>query len=340
MTRRLLTLLLTALPLLAQTNALDDLFAQMHDRLRTGFTVQIARADGTLVYDRTFGDFGPDRPVALASATKWLSGAVLMSLVEDGTLSLDDRVDGFLPYFTGEHGEMRVRQLFSHTSGLPAESALEDGNCLSDRRTTLDRCAQEIAGVPLDAKPGTAFAYGGLSMQVAGRVAETASGQPWSELFIARLAQPLGLTRTLPTALPSANPGVGGSAISTARDYLRFLLMLLNDGTWEGQRILRPETVRELLRDQTNGAEITFSPYQRWDRLWEGISQTRYGIGNWQERADGQETRRASSTGAFGFTPWLDRDLGLVGVISIRDSNSRVIPYYLRMREILERTRP
>ncbi len=104
--------------------------------------------DGQTVYERYFGSFSDNRTVLIASSSKWLAGATLMALVDEGALSLDDPVSKYLQYFTGQKGTMTLRQMFSHTSGLPTDSALTDTGtdvpCLHDRATTLDGCARAM----------------------------------------------------------------------------------------------------------------------------------------------------------------------------------------------------
>jgi CubicO group peptidase (beta-lactamase class C family) len=103
---------------------------------------------------------------------------------------------------------MTIRQMFSHTSGLPGTH--EDW-VLSADDITLQQAAQFIATNNLIAAPGAVLCYGGLSMHLAGACAEIASGQSWSNLVEQRLKQPLGLTppptATRPTrASPAARP--------------------------------------------------------------------------------------------------------------------------------------
>jgi serine-type D-Ala-D-Ala carboxypeptidase/endopeptidase len=217
--------------------------------------------NGAAIYSKTFGSFNPNAAIPIASATKWYSGAVVMALVE-GRLALDDRVSKYLPEYTGEKAAITIRQLFSHTSGLP-----EDAPCIAARDMTLARCAAEIANIPLDAPPGTQFFYGGVSMQVGGRIAEIAGGDTWHHLFEQKIAQPLGFTCTAYDVFSApANPRIAAGATSCTSDYLRFLRMILQRGFFNGRRVLSPEAVYEMLADQTGGAAIAYSPYQQFAR--------------------------------------------------------------------------
>ena len=92
--------------------------------------------DDKVIYRKSFGSHTADKVVPVASASKWLSGALIMTLVDEGKLSLDDTVSKYLPEFGGEKSNITIRHLFSHTSGLPSET-----RCRNDKRTTLERCA-------------------------------------------------------------------------------------------------------------------------------------------------------------------------------------------------------
>jgi uncharacterized protein (TIGR03437 family) len=296
-----------------------------------GLTLTLEQ-NGSVIYSRTVGASGSNGRIPIASATKWYSGALIMALVDRGRLSLDDPVSKWLPEYGGAKAAITVRQLFSHTSGLP-----EDAPCLAARDMSLARCAAEIASVPLDAAPGTRFSYGGASMQVGGRIAELAGGAPWHVLFDETIARPLGFTCTAYDVFGAPeNPRIAGGATSCTSDYLRFLRMLLNRGAGDGRRVLSPGAVAQLLADQTAGVPIAFSPYQSFSRLDPALPAARYGIGVWRERSDPSgELEVASSQGAFGFTPFIDFKRNLTGVLAVTGLLANVMPAYVEIQRVL-----
>jgi CubicO group peptidase (beta-lactamase class C family) len=84
-----------------------------------GAAVWIAKGD-QVVYARCFGHYTPQSEVLIASAGKWLAAATIMSLVDAGTLSLDDPASKWLPEFKDDpKGAATIRQMLSHTSGYP-----------------------------------------------------------------------------------------------------------------------------------------------------------------------------------------------------------------------------
>jgi len=319
-------------------DSVDALIESQLDTLGGGASLTLVQK-GEVIFRHHYGTFDDGTVVPIASATKWISAAVIMSLVDAGKLSLDDRVVQYIPSFTGEKSSITIRQLFSHTSGLPSDSGPNSTGCLSDRFTTLAACAEEIAIGPLIAAPGTEFNYGGVSMQVGGRVAEIVDGKRWEEIFQQRIARPLGLTAM--TYGSTLNPLIGGGARSSLDDYVRFLQMIMNRGMANGGRILSAAAIEEMQKDQTAGATIAITPYEKYGYLDPTLPSTRYGLGEWRERTDGAgRVIEVSSQGLFGFSPWIDHDRGLVGVLMVQSLLVEVMPVYLEMKQIIHTAIP
>lgn len=275
----------------------------------------------SVLFERGFGAMTPTSTILIASASKWLSAAVLMTVVDQNALALDDSVGRFIPSAPADKRGITVRQLYAHTSGLPGLENVADivgDGCLADRATTLAACSAQILGLPLVSNPGTEFYYGGASMTVAAHMAERASLNSWPQLFELRLRAPLNFTAT--TFGASANPRVSGGAVSNAREYARFLQMLLNDGVWQGRRVLSTAAITAMESDQTHGARIAYSPHTAF-----GNGSWRYGIGLWRDRvAVGGGLQQGSSQGAFGFSPWIDRERGIAAVIAVQSTLANV----------------
>jgi CubicO group peptidase (beta-lactamase class C family) len=273
-----------------------------------------------LVYEQSFGVFSPTTQVAIASATKTLSAAVLMSLVDSGVLTLDDRVGQWLPEWnSGAKAAITLRMCFTHTSGMQASDPV-----VMDDTITLRQAAAQIATMPLQYVPGTHFDYGSLSMHVAGAVCEVAAGQSWANLFAQRIAGPLQLVATDYQGFgPTANPRIDGGARSTLRDYARFCAMLRDDGRWNGAQILSATSVDTMLTAQTVGLPILGTPHPY---------SAPYGIGIWIDRRDSQgRTEFATGAGAFGFAGWIDRAHDLSGTFAIAYLNQISYPYLERI---------
>jgi CubicO group peptidase (beta-lactamase class C family) len=160
-----------------------------------------------------------------------------------------------------------------------AVSAAMEPSMRAVRPRSLEEFANRVATLPLIAEPGAKWSYS-ISLDVLGRVIEVASGMPFDSFVSTRIFQPLGMTasywtvpadraRLLATNYaqvgdsrmpldpgatsawlqPPSFPYGGAGLVMSARDYDRFLHMLLNGGTLGGARILKPETVRIAMSD-------------------------------------------------------------------------------------------
>jgi CubicO group peptidase (beta-lactamase class C family) len=294
-----------------------------------GVTVMVGRKNQVLS-NVTVGDLGSSVQRPIASASKWLTAAVVLQLVGEGKLSLDKPISTWLPDSPPAAGAITLRQLLSQTSGLGPGGA----EMAQDHRITLVDSVKAITSNPPATAPGSTFVYGGPGFQVAGAVVEAVTGQPWATVFQARIAGPLGMTQTqwthfsrdLDAQFPIAetrNPVLQGGAIATAQDYMRFLAMLAAGGKYEGRQILSPEAVAFLLSDQTASAKRTPSGVAMLD-------QAHYALGNWCEAPDGAGgCGRNSSLGAWGVYPWIDRASGLYGMVFFYERNDafRLLPH-------------
>jgi CubicO group peptidase (beta-lactamase class C family) len=246
----------------------------------------------------------PMRPDALfwiASQSKPITAAALMMLVDEGKVRLDDAVEKYLPEFKDqwlaveqdkEHVLLKkpkhhitVRNVLSHTSGLPFKSAMQ--------QPTLDLlplrdAVRSYAMTPLQSEPGSKYQYSNAGINTAGRIIEVVSGRPYEEFLDKRLFGPLGmkdttfwpneeqLARLAKSYKPNAaktgleaititqlkyplndrhrQPMPAGGLFSTATDVGRFCQMMLNGGVFQGKRYLSADAVRQMTSKQTGDA--------------------------------------------------------------------------------------
>jgi CubicO group peptidase (beta-lactamase class C family) len=268
-----------------------------------GFDLLLMR-DGRVVFHRAYGQWHRDRVAATDSATKTVSGALIMALVEDPLvpMNLDTRLMDHIPEFDGDKAEITIRQCFAHMAGFGYSPTL------SNWRITLQDAALEIADDELEYPAGTTFRYGGTSMHAAGAVAEVAAGEPWNALFEKHLTMPLGLQDTRFVLSGPTNPRIAGGIESTASDMARFMEMLRLEGRHGDVRVLEPWSVDEMLTRQTPvDVPIASSPVDIAD----------YGVGIWLDRRDAHgDLEGALAAGARGFSAWIDLDDRMVGVFA------------------------
>lgn len=296
---------------------------------RTGCAVVLVR-DGKVVYRRAVAGFSLTEAYTIASASKWLSAAVVMKLVEEGKVSLEEKAGKYFPAASGPAADMTIRQMFSHTAGLPG--SLENHPCMV--RGEGPDCVMQLLNMKRVGDPGMAFAYGANSMNVAGRMVELAAGKPISDLFDDRIGRPLGMKSTELKYPSRQQPQVGAGFVSSAEDYAKFVAMILNRGKTGGKRVLSEKSIAEMERDQTGGVKIVFSPYTRLANVSPALPGTRYGLGVWLEEMDANGRGVViGSQGAWGFSPWVDREAGIAGVFATVSRYAEIMPQYMELKK-------
>ena len=230
----------------------------------------------------------------IASCSKWLSAALIMTFVDEGKLKLTDSVGKYLPVLT-KHGKgnITIADCLSHLTGID-EPALKER--LQDLQSinTMDEAVEQIANMPMDGEPGKTFHYSNAGLQIAGAIIEKISGKSFETLFAERIAGPCNMKNT-----DFGNGHIvipAGSGISTPQDYLNFLTMILNKGTYNGKRILSENSIAQMQIDRiTPAVKVTYKP--------EEAGNFGYGFGEWI-----MGNNVVSSPGLFGSFPWVDND--------------------------------
>jgi CubicO group peptidase (beta-lactamase class C family) len=304
----------------AATSAYQRVDQAMQRRVRGhGGGATLIVHDQTVLFRRSYDGFHTSTQFPIASASKWLTAATLMTLVDEGRLSLDDPVSRFLPSFGGDKASVTIRSLMSHTSGLP------DSTCVGDETTTLRACVEQTAETPETLPAARVFHYSAVGYAVAGRIIEVVTGEPFERAFEDRIATPIGMRRTRfdgPGRTRSPNPDPSASGVSSVDDYAHFLDMLLHLGMSGTRRVLAPASVLEIERDQVSGFDTSHDPAVAITRI------PTYGLGVWRDVTDpGDGTVIASGNGGLGFYPWIDRahdNFGIVGVADDRGSDQAV----------------
>lgn len=201
--------------------------------LAFGISQDGARATGAA------GDVEPDQLFRVASVTKPFVAALVLTLVQDGLVSLDELVTRYLPELSLPAGPVTVRQLLSHQAGLDHEWSTP----LADYGEGDDALERLARGAPVAAPtgPGDWFSYASAGYYIAAAAAAHAAGTTFEAATRERVLVPLGLHRTtfepseadglgrapgVPLTYPRARRG-GGGLFSCVADLLVFAEHLL-----------------------------------------------------------------------------------------------------------------
>jgi CubicO group peptidase (beta-lactamase class C family) len=215
----------------------------------------------------------PDTLFQIGSITKTFTMAAAMRLVEQGLLDLDAPIRRYLPDLRMSDPDVAarvtLRQLLTHTSGLPADNfaAMGGGDAALARYV-----AEEVPREPLLLPLGRYPSYSNTGLSLAGRVVEVVSGRPYETAIRELLLAPLGMEHATffaedaivaataaghtvldgtpyvqrPWALPRTAHAAGGIAASV-RDMLRYAQLWLSDGmSPDGARLLSPAALVEI----------------------------------------------------------------------------------------------
>ena len=232
--------------------------------------------EGTPVYTEKKRRMRVDTIFDLASVTKVVATSTAVQLlVQDGKIDLDAAAATYVPEFAAEGKEaVTIRQLLTHTSGLPAWAPLYDFG------RNRDEVWAAICEMELDMPPGYARVYSCMGFITLGRIVEEVSGERLDRFTEKRIFKPLGMKdtgyrpprRTWKRCATTeysdihgrfmcgqvhdenayALGGISGNAglFSTVDDLAIFCQMLLNRGAYGNVRILEPESVDRMLTPQ------------------------------------------------------------------------------------------
>jgi CubicO group peptidase (beta-lactamase class C family) len=276
----------------------------------------------------------PEAVFRIASISKPITATAVLQLVERGLVSLEDPIQRFVPSFPRKpQGEIRIRHLLTHTSGIRHYRGNEMNS--RDGYPTVERALAVFKDDPLLFAPGEQYAYSTYGYNLLAGVVETASGRSFDDYLRLHVFAPAGMTSTFLErpqevvrwrARPYVRgplPGTwfqapyvdlsvkwaGGGMISNVVDLARFDIAL------NGGRLLKPESLERMYTSaRLNNGAITG-----------------YGLG-WMISHDGGRLRVAHSGGATGGTTFMLRE-PRARLASVILTNLDNVP---RLRELAE----
>jgi CubicO group peptidase (beta-lactamase class C family) len=263
----------------------------------------------------------------LASNTKPVIATAALILVEEGKLSLQDRVSRYFESFNNSRSSaITLYQLLTHTSGFRIRRIFYPFDEKVEPMPTLRSAVDKFGKEGPEVEPGTSYSYSNPGFNTIGALIEHAAKMPLEEFLRERIYDPLGMVDSSnhedPAKLhrmatvyrgsrgpdgrmvfqqgftpddPPDFPVVraSGGMISTAMDYARFLQMYLNGGRYGNVQILTRESIQKATSPLVKSGE-----------------SSHYGLG-WSIGKDGV----FSHGGSDGTMAWVDPSLDLFGLI-------------------------
>jgi CubicO group peptidase (beta-lactamase class C family) len=285
----------------------------------------------------------------IASMTKPITGTAILMLQEEGKLSVDDLVGKYIPALanlktpSGKPANLTLKHLMTHTSGLP-----EATNDEARAAKKLEDLIPAYMNKPMQFEPGSQWKYCQSGINTLGRIIEVVSGQPYEKFLAKRLFEPLGMKDTTfylranqvgrlvtpvkreqdgtltPTTISLLQgklatstdryPAANGGLFSTAPDYARFARMILNGGTLDGKRYLKPESIRQMTTIQTGDLKTGFTPGNGWGLTWCVVREPQGVTAMFSPGTYGHG-------GAYGTQAWIDPVKGVAYILMVQRSN-------------------
>lgn len=298
-----------------------------------------------------------DAVFRIASMTKPITAIGIMMLQQEDRLSVEDPVEKHLPEFKGQmllekrDGDrvilkkpprpITIRDLLTHTSGMPGGFPAGYSDLYFKRNLSLAEATLMQSQRPLEFEPGTKWAYCNAGIDTLGRIIEVTSGKKFEDFLHDRIFSPLGMKDTAfypsedrlnrlaclygekegklefadyvligPTK-DARHPIPAGGLFSTAADLATLYQMMLNDGTKGNARFISSEGVRMMTQLQTGDLQCGFTPGMGFGFGWAVVKEPQ-----------GVHAMLSKGTfghgGAFGTQGWIDPHQDLFVILLIQ----------------------
>lgn len=198
-------------PAFAQTaDQVDEYInAEMQKRKIPGLALAVVR-EGKTVKAKGYGlanvelkvPVTPDTVFKIGSVSKPIIAMGILSLVEEGRISLDGKVSRYLEGTPDAWREITVRHLLSHTSGIVREAPGFDG---AKPQADADVIKTAYA-LPLRFVPGEKYEYCNVGYFSLAEIIRRVTGKPWSEFLAERIFKPFGMNATRTTVIDEIVP--------------------------------------------------------------------------------------------------------------------------------------
>lgn len=308
----------------------------------------------------------PDSIFQIMSMTKPVVAVGIMMLMEEGKLAPSDPVEKHLPEFRGQwmiaeqeaaaktrtlkrpSRPITIRDLLTHTSGMPQMPPEGLKELYSDMKTPLAEAVSVYSQMPLDFEPGSKWQYSNPGIATLGRIIEVAADQPFEKFCEERIFKPLGMKDSFFFPTPdkldriamvyrlekgklrkAGSETLGGDPweyrkgarypapelglYSTAQDLWAFYQMVLNGGTYNGKRFLSKPAVEMMTTLHTGDLPAGHEPGRGYGLAWTVVKDP---VGALQLQSIGAY----GHGGAFGTQGTVDPKKDMVTVFMIQRS--------------------
>jgi CubicO group peptidase (beta-lactamase class C family) len=197
---------------------------------------------GQVVFSEGQNGFSLSQAHMLASGSKSFACALAVALMDQGVLSLDERVSTTLPEWATDplKRQVTVRHLLSFTSGLPGRIG---PNAV---RLNADLFGSALHA-PFQAPPGSRFTYGNAHLAAFGLLVQRKTRLDPALVLQRQVLDRIGV-RAQWTRDQKGQPNLAGSASMTALDWAKYGQLIVQGGVWNGRRVLSKEGLNQCFK--------------------------------------------------------------------------------------------
>lgn len=241
----------------------------------------------SVVYERYWGDFSADRMATIFSISKSITSLLCGIAIDDGYIrSIDDPVTDYLPELKKKDPmwqKLTIRHLLDMRSGIDFDDTYEFTS-LKDLKTINamarlnygHNIMRQIRGLKFRCEPGTQRRYESMTSAILGAVIERASGKRYTDYLGERVWKPLGMEHQALVNIDSRKHDFAhcfGGITLTILDLAKIGRLYLNNGMWDGRRIVSENWIR-----QTADCDTSYHGYHfNWYNInYEGFIRPQY----------------------------------------------------------------
>ncbi|MCL5070513.1 MAG: beta-lactamase family protein [Actinobacteria bacterium] len=265
-----------------KTNEIDSYIeSKMKEYRIPGLALSIVQGD-KIIYMKGFGvadpsgrPVTPQTPFIIGSTGKSITAAALMQLVDAGKVTLDKPVQYYLSWFSladkDKSAKITVRMLLNHASGIPFSAGTwsQAYNDTSDH--ALEDQIRSFSSVVISHEPGTVYEYANANYQIVGMIIQSVSNQSFQSYIQENIYKPLEMYNSYSSKDEAFKHGLAtgyrywfgfpihthnlpysyrhfpaGWYISSTEDLAHFLMLHINDGIYNKQRLVSAQGIYEL----------------------------------------------------------------------------------------------
>ena len=291
---------------------LDQLLEKNKKSLGNELAVLVWK-DSTIIYKKELAEFTVKTQAPVAASSQWLTAAAVLVLADEGKLKLNDPLNKFIPiYYNYMKHHIQLQHCLSNTTGMERETNFVSKFFEKKKFETLEEEVKALAVKEVNNGPGKEFFFGNYGMTIAGYACEKATKKTFDRVVQEKILRPLRMRGTSFSDPEGRSPNPASGAQSTANDYLNFLIMLLNNGIFEGKRILSENSVAAMQRSQINGLPVAFTP--------PAAAGYSFGYGSWIIEMDANGKGRVLTCPSFiGTWPVIDHCRKYAAVIILKN---------------------